>query len=67
MTKDAIVTKLNGMKRDILDYSYTEDWDGDDETGAPIVRQVYTGMTEEDLRNILDKIETIIYEIKEVF
>ena len=65
MDKMSILLKLNSLELDILASAYTPDDDGSDEKGNPIIRQVYTGMDESDVRAILNKITEIIKEIKE--
>ena len=64
MTKLNLLSKLYGIRCAITCDSYLEDWDGDDETGAPIVRRVYKGMTEEDTKNVLKMVEGLIEDIK---
>ena len=65
MDKMKILLDLNSIELDILASAYISDYDGDDEEGKQIIRQVFVGINEECTRNILKKIGEIIQEIKE--
>lgn len=67
MNKIEIIKKLNLLEYDILEGAYTEDWDGDDqESGIPIIRKVYIGLREDEIKSLLGKISEIIELVKEV-
>ena len=62
-----IVRQLNLLEAFILRNAYTDDWDGNDqETGMPIIFDVYIGLTEEEIKNLLKEIGAIIQLVKEV-
>lgn len=66
MNKIEIIKKLNLLEYDILDSAYIEDWDGDDqESGIPIIRKVYKGLREDEIKSLLEKISEIIKLMKE--
>ena len=66
MNKIEIIKKLNLLEADILKGAYTEDWDGDDqESGKPIIRKVYIGLDEDEIKSLLVKISEIIQLMKE--
>lgn len=66
MNKIELIQKLNMLEYFILDNSYIEDWDGnDEETNRPIIRNVYVGLNEDQLKSLLVNIGDIIESIKE--
>lgn len=64
MTKTELLMKLNGIKYDINCNSYIEEYDGDDEYNGRIIRKIFTGMTEEDTKEVLKLMENLIELIK---
>lgn len=66
MNKIEIIRKLNLLEYDILDSAYIEDDDGDDqESGKPIIRKVYKGLREDEIKSLLEDITDIIQLIKD--
>ncbi len=66
MNKIEIIKKLNLLEYDILDSAYIEDDDGyDQESGIPIIRKVYKGLREDEIKSLLEKISEIIKLMKE--
>ena len=65
MNKQDILLELNKLEYDILALAYLPDDDGLDPNGNPIIRQVYQGLEEKDLRMILDEITELVGKIRE--
>lgn len=60
-----IFAKLSELEHFIKYKAYMDDYDGDDEYGYPIIRQVFVGLDEDEIKSLLIKISEIIELIKE--
>lgn len=65
MSKIDILLELNKLEYDILALAYTTDDDGLDENGKPMIRKVYKGLDEKELRMILNDITELVEKVKE--
>lgn len=61
-----IIQELNYLKQYILDNAYTEDFDGYDED-TKIIIQRYSGLNEDNIKSLLDRIDDIMALVKEEY
>ena len=61
-----IIQELNYLKQYILDNAYIEDFDGYDED-TKIIIQRYSGLSEDTIKSLLDRIDDIMALVKEEY
>lgn len=61
-----IIQELNYLKQYILDNAYIEDFDGYDED-TKIIIQRYSGLNEDNIKSLLDRIDDIMALVKEEY